>query len=297
MNKINSNYARTLILLVLGSVITIFYSCQPNQNWNEELESVIISEEAIDSIDKTGVYPAIYFEKYETAKKNFKKDGSDVDALIWYGRRTAYMGLFQEAIDIYSEGIKRHPKEPQLYRHRGHRFISLRRFDEAIQDFELAVSLIGGKEDIIEQDGLPNAQNIPLSTLHGNIWYHLGLAYYLKNDLPKALRAFSRRTVTERHDDNIVSGGHWLYMILKRMKKDAAAEASLDPIHTKMNVIENMSYYKMCVFYARLMTEKTLVPEGITESSDDVLKYGLGNWYLYEKQDTTHAKRIFKKED
>ena len=37
--------------------------------------------------------------------------------------------------------------------------------------------MIAGKEDSIEPDGMPNPQNIPVSSLHTNIWYHLGLAY------------------------------------------------------------------------------------------------------------------------
>lgn len=31
-----------------------------------------------------------------------------------------------------------------------------------------------------EPDGIPNALNPPLTLPHRNIWYHLGLAYYLK---------------------------------------------------------------------------------------------------------------------
>ena len=56
----------------------------------------------------------------------------------------------------------------------------------AINDFEKAGQLIQGKENEIEPDGMPNAMNIPISTLHGNIWYHLGLAYYLKHDYKKS---------------------------------------------------------------------------------------------------------------
>ena len=49
--------------------------------------------------------------------------------------------------------------------------------------FQKAIELVAGNVDQIEPDGLPNKNNIPLTTLHGNIWYHLGLAYYLKNDM------------------------------------------------------------------------------------------------------------------
>jgi hypothetical protein len=43
------------------------------------------------------------------------------------------------------------------YRHRGHRYITLRCFDAAIADLEQASKLIKGKPGEIEPDGLPNA--------------------------------------------------------------------------------------------------------------------------------------------
>ena len=80
---------------------------------------------------------------------------------------------------FFSQGIESFPDEPKLYRHRGHRYISVREFDKAIADLEKAVELIQGTPNEIEPDGMPNALNIPVSSLHGNIYYHLGLAYYL----------------------------------------------------------------------------------------------------------------------
>ncbi len=77
-----------------------------------------------------------------------------------------------------------------MYRHRGHRYITLREFDKAIADFNKAVELIEGTDDIVEPDGAPNAAGIPTSTLHTNIWYHLGLAHYLKGDFAAALLAY-----------------------------------------------------------------------------------------------------------
>lgn len=88
----------------------------------------------------------------------------------------AYLGDYKQAIKIFTEGSVKFPKDARFYRHRGHRFITIRCFDEAIRDFETAAKLVKGKEDEIEPDGLPNARNIPTSTLQSNIFYHLGLA-------------------------------------------------------------------------------------------------------------------------
>lgn len=233
-------------------------------------------------------------DKYAMAKSTYEANPDDPDALIWYGRRAAYLGNFEEAINIYGSGIEKHPEDARMYRHRGHRYISTRQYDKAIEDFEKAVTLIEGQEDKVEPDGLPNDRNIPISTLHGNIWYHLGLAYYLKNDMDNALRSYSNRTTTEKHDDNLVSGGHWLYMILSRLDRKEEAKAAIAEVHPEMDIIENHSYHKMCLFYKGLLEVSDIQPDDPTSSSANVYSYGLGNWYLYEQQDTAKAKEIYK---
>src|SRR5690349_16959693 len=123
--------------------------------------------------------------KLAEAQEALRKNPDDADALIWVGRRTAYLGRYQEAIEIFSQGIAKHPEDARFYRHRGHRYITVRNLGPAIRDFEKAAALIEGKPDEVEPDGLPNAKNIPTSTLQSNVWYHLGLSYYLQGDFEK----------------------------------------------------------------------------------------------------------------
>lgn len=227
------------------------------------------------------------------AKMAYEADTADVDKLIWYGRRTAYPGRYQEAIDIYSKGIARFPDDARLYRHRGHRYITIREFDKAIDDLTKAVILIKETEDEVEPDGMPNKQNIPLTTLHSNIWYHLGLASYLKQDWAKALAAFTNCRKLGLNDDNIVSSTHWLYMIYRRMGSKTAAEASLEAIHADMNIIENESYWKLCRFYKGEITEKELLNAERAESSNDAVLYGQANWYFYN-DNTQKAKTLLQ---
>lgn len=274
--------------------IACFISCKqeaPKKIEKPNIEAITLLG---DTLVSTATTSGAAFDKYTAAKAAYEKHSSNADSLIWYGRRTAYLGQYQNAISIFTEGIQKHPLDARMYRHRGHRYISTRQYDKAIADFEKAVLLIEGKEDMVEPDGLPNAKNIPLSTLHGNIWYHLGLAYYLKNDMPNALRAYSNRTVTEKYPDNIVSGGHWLYMIQRRLGLLEEANASLSKVTKEMDIIENMSYHTMCQFYKRLLSEEEIATGSVGTSSSDVINYGLGNWYLYEKQDTLKAKALYK---
>ena len=134
----------------------------------------------------------IYLEKLAEAIENHQTNPNNADNLVWLGRRTAYIGNYKEAIKIFTEGAEKFPKDARFYRHRGHRFITIRCFDDAIKDFETAAKLVKGKADEIEPDGLPNARNIPTSTLQSNIFYHLGLAYYVKGDFANALKAYQK---------------------------------------------------------------------------------------------------------
>jgi len=225
---------------------------------------------------------------YATAKKEFENNPNEPENIIWYGRRTAYLAKYEEAIQIYSNGIKKFPNNPKLYRHRGHRYISIRKFDEAIEDYLIAVELIKGTENEIEPDGLPNARNIPISTLHGNIWYHLGLAYYLKHDYQKSYEAYLNCRNSGDNDDNIVSSTHWLYMNQRRLGNIEMAKKVLEPIKLEVDIIENMSYHDLCTFYKGLTPITSLETEGGNPSSD-AIKYGLASWYFYNgKKEKSH---------
>lgn len=270
--------------------ILFLFGCQSKSS-QERIPSGI----ADSSLQKTeAVHVQSPIEKYEFAKKKFNENKKDPDALIWFGRRAAYLGNYEEAINIFTTGIQDHPQDARMLRHRGHRYISTRQYDKAIVDFEKAVTLIKNQEDKIEPDGLPNSRNIPISTLHGNIWYHLGLAHYLKNDMDNALKAFSNRTVTERYDDNIVSGGHWLYMILSRKGQSKEADAAIEEVDIDMDIIENGIYHKMCLFYKQLISESDLKPVDPKSSASNVYNYGMGNWYLYQKKDTIQARKYYE---
>jgi tetratricopeptide (TPR) repeat protein len=220
-------------------------------------------------------------ENLRKAKADYDQAPGDPDALIWYGRRMAYTGDFKAAIALFNEGIRKDPADPRFYRHRGHRYISIRQFDNAITDLEKAATLMAGTPDAVEPDGLPNAKNIPLSTLHGNVWYHLGLAYYLKNDLVQARRAFSEAVGARPNDDGKVAAMHWLYMILRRMGKPDEASAALRPITPTMTIIENMAYHRLCLFYKGLLTLADLTGTGEGATVNDAIAYGAANWHLY----------------
>ena len=238
-----------------------------------------------------------YEEKLAEARRDYDKNPNDADAIIWLGRRTAYLGQYKEAIRIFGEGIAKHPTDARFYRHRGHRFVTIRCFDDAIRDFEKAAKLIKGKADAIEPDGMPNAKNIPTSTLQSNIWYHLGLAYYLKGNFKKALKAYEECEKVSKNNDMRVATAHWHYMTLRRLGREKEARKIIEPFKGGVEIIENADYLKLAKLYLGERTAYELLTEIGGEAKtlgSASLGYGLGAWHLYNG-DKNRATDIFRR--
>ncbi|HEX2225273.1 MAG TPA: tetratricopeptide repeat protein [Thermoanaerobaculia bacterium] len=216
----------------------------------------------------------------------------DPDALIWLGRRTAYLGRYRESIEIFSRGIARFPEDARFYRHRGHRYLTLRKFGHAVADLEQGTRLVAGKADEVEPDGLPNARNIPTSTLQSNLWYHLGLGYYLQEDFDKALAAYRECLKVSKNPDMLVATSHWLYMTLRRLGREEEARAVLAPIRSDMEILENQAYHRLLLMYrGEVKPEALLAPAAGADAIDPVtVGYGVGNWHLYNGRQDEAAK-------
>jgi tetratricopeptide (TPR) repeat protein len=220
------------------------------------------------------------------AEANLKKAPQDPDTLIWAGRRLAYLNRFDEAIAKYTEGIGRFPKDARFYRHRGHRYITLRKYKEAIADLSTAAGLVKNRRDETEPDGLPNARNIPTSTLNSNIYYHLGLAYYLQGDFARALHAYRECMKFSANPDMLVATSHWLYMTLRRLGREREAVKVLTPVKAEMDIIENGDYHRLLLMHKGQITPETLLAEATKGGalSSATIGYGVGNWYFYNNQ-------------
>ena len=229
--------------------------------------------------------PADREEKLETnleaATDDFVKSPDDADAIIWLGRRTAYLGRFRDAIDIYTRGLAKHPRDARLLRHRGHRYLTVREIDKAIVDLQKAAELIRGHQDEVEPDGEPNARNVPTSTLHFNVWYHLGLARYLKGDFAGAERAYRECLAVSRDNpDRLVAASDWLYLTLRRLGKESEAAALLTPITKDLAVIENTAYWNRLLLYKGEKTADELRASATTPVDAATYGYGIATWHL-----------------
>ena len=228
------------------------------------------------------------------ARAAYTANPNDADAIIWLGRRTAYLGRYAEAIEIFSDGARRHPRDARMLRHRGHRYLTLRQFDHAARDLQRASELVRGKADEVEPDGLPNARNIPTSTLQSNIWYHLGLAHYLRGDFARALDAYRECLAVSKNPDGVVSTSNWLYMTLRRIGRTADAERVLEAISSDMDVIENRAYHELLLMARGEIDPSELVTRDAATVDGTTILYGVGNWYLIQGQ-PEKARPIFER--
>lgn len=230
-----------------------------------------------------------------TAEAEYARNPKSEDAIVWLGRRQAYLWRYRDAIDTFTKGLALHPSSYELYRHRGHRYITVREFDRAVSDFERAAALIRNVPDEVEPDGAPNKYGKPRSTSHSNIWYHLGLAYYLKGDFTSALRAYQECMKFSKNDDMRVATLDWLYMTYRRLGRHGAARQLLAEVGEKMEILENDSYHKRLLMYKGALKPEQLLD---TAAADDLTVatqgYGVGNWYLVEGH-RAKAREIFEK--
>jgi tetratricopeptide (TPR) repeat protein len=215
-----------------------------------------------------------------TAPPRWPIDSAALDSAIWAGRRLGYQGKFAEAVAAYSAALARWRDEPHLLRHRGHRYLSQRDYARAVADLSRAGRVTRGWALEIEPDGQPNAKGIPVSTLQYNIWYHLGLAEWLRGNARGALAAYEQCLAVSRNDDSRVAARYWLWQILVRLGRRDDAAAMAASARAETDLIENQSYAKLLALFDGRVTPDDLAPAASAAALVDVtLGYGIGAWH------------------
>lgn len=288
-------------------IILFAWQCQPAEKRTTENDTSQ-AQPAAYALDGTPLYPPkeseASLQKKDSllaiAQANFEQDSNNLENIVWLGRRKAYLSQYNEAIEIFTKGLENFPNAPELYRHRGHRYLSTRQFDKAITDFARAAELAENRPIEIEPDGIPNSINQPLSTLQFNIWYHWALAHYLKGDFAKAKELYEKCIEFSTNHDLFIATADWLYMTYRRLGETENAEIILSKITPDMEVIENQSYLNRLLMYKGLKEPAELLNlDAPADDLDALLNtvtqgYGVGNWYLYNG-DAAKGKEIFSK--
>ncbi len=290
-----------------ASLIFLFAACNPSTDDNSDKSNdehdtqksfvqgiSLQGEELTTEVDSASQREQI--QKIESATEAYEVNQT-LENLIWKGRQEAYLGRYDLAIETFTKAIKDFPEAYEPYRHRGHRYITIRIFDHAISDFNKAAELMEGDPIQIEKDGMPNKQNIPLSNIQFNVWYHLGLAHYLEGNWEEALEAYKKCLEVSDNTDLQVATMDWYYMTLIKLGRDAEAKKLIAPVTAELDIIENESYRKRILMY-----KGELQPDDLVAGSSDgderlnyvTQGYGVGNHYLAQG-DTVRAKEVFQK--
>jgi tetratricopeptide (TPR) repeat protein len=241
----------------------------------------------------------------ESARRRYDEDPSLAHA-VWYGRVLGFRYRFDDAIAVFSEALQRFPDSYELYRQRGHRYLSTRHFEEGLADLERAAALIEGLASWIEPDGEDNELPVPATSIQFNTYYHLGLAHYLLRNWREAAAAYRkcRDWVGDDDYDGITACADWLYMTLRRAGEDESARQVLESVPSGIpdeKFVEGPSYYRRLRMYrGELAPDDLLNPDRGTQQIHNLETiyatqgYGVGNWYLYNGR-LPEARTIFER--
>lgn len=225
---------------------------------------------------QTGVKPEYVIDFKELKEYEKKEPRLDAQYYLGKGLVLARKWYFKEAITAFSQGLSLEPFNALLYRHRGHRYISIRHFEEAVADFELSVRL---------------------DPKNWDSWYHLGLAHYLTNDFERANMAYQRCLAMTTSDAKLVAIADWAWMTLKKLGRHKEAAEILTRINENMEVGENIHYHRRLLMYKGLINPAevlNLTTEYDPEITLATVGYGLGNYYLLQGQ-KEEAINVYKK--
>lgn len=213
------------------------------------------------------------------AQVAYDRAPQDRDALIWLGRRIAYTGAYQRAIDLYTRGLERHPDSPFLLRHRGHRYLSIRDTQRARADLERAWAVARSQPDMVEPDGQPNARGIPTSSLQSNIRYHLALAYFLDGDFALAEPIWAEDARVATNLDQRVAATYWWVLSLAHLGRRAQVAELLAPIDPTWDIIENGSYHRLLLYMKGALPEGRLLTADADALERQTVGNGVGQWH------------------
>lgn len=206
------------------------------------------------------------------AEQALAADPRNVDRVLELGLAQAGARQYREAIQTFTRGLGLAPNNALLYRWRGHRSLSVREFDRAMDDLTRGAQLD--------------------STIYG-LWYHLGIVRFVKGDFAGAAEAFAHAQPKAPDAGELAGSTDWLWMSLSRAGRAAEAKAMLDR-HLDSLPVNNAYARRLQLYRGQIGPERVLTPADTEDIQVATLSYGLGNWYLVQG-DTANARTWFQR--
>ncbi len=197
--------------------------------------------------------------KIAAADAELAKTPDKIEAMLKAGQARDAFLQFNASIAIYTKAIQAFPNDPRPYRWRGHRQISLRKFDLAIVDLEKARSLAPSSFEAA---------------------YYLGLAYYFSQRYGDAANEFARCVNMAGKPDEfakslptgmvgcatlpqtpqfLVGMADWHYRALRRAGRSGEGKELLTSIKDGLQLRSNESNYRDLRYFQGKLSEKELL--------------------------------------
>lgn len=208
------------------------------------------------------------------AEQALAAEPNNVERIIALGIAQSGVRQFREAIQTFTRGLRMDPKNAVLYRWRGHRFLSVRDYERALNDF--------------------NQGNLIDSSVYG-IWYHLGVLRYIKGEFAAAADAFKRGLPLAPNAGERAGSYDWQWMSLMRAGKDDEARALLNSMPDSVPIAAANAYsQRLRLYQGKISPGDVFTKADTADVAVATLSYGLGNWYLLRKE-TKRAKEWFER--
>lgn len=144
------------------------------------------------------------FQQASSLDKLTMEPPNDYRMWIHKGLALESQMLYVDAVNTYSDGLVYNTFCDTLYECRGHIYITLGRYHEAVADSNMCVRL---------------------NPLNWYGWYHKGLGYYFMGEYEKAVTAFAG-CFEHSYDDNVhrLAAMDWTYVCLRHLQEKDRAE-------------------------------------------------------------------------
>jgi tetratricopeptide (TPR) repeat protein len=199
-------------------------------------------------------------------------DPRNIDKFIALGVAQSGARQFREAIETFTRALAVAPNHPMLLRWRGHRYLSTRQLDLALDD------LTRGNR---------------IDTTNYGIWYHLGIVRFARGEFAAAADCFTHAQPKAPDAGELAGSTDWLWMSLMRASREADARAMLAR-HPDSLPVANAYTQRLKLYRGLIGPDQVFTPADTADVQEATLSFGIGNWYLV-RGDTANARSWFER--
>jgi tetratricopeptide (TPR) repeat protein len=207
------------------------------------------------------------------AQAALARDPGRVDLIIALGVAQSGALQFRAAIETFTRGLAIAPGNAMLYRWRGHRYLSVREFDQALADL---------------------TRGLEIDPTNYGVLFHLGIVRFVRGEFAVAADLFRRAQPVAPNAGELAGSTDWRWMSLARAGRMGEARAMLDQRRDSLPVDPDYGYARRLALYRGATRPGDLLRDGDDDVAVATLAYGLGNWHLVHG-DTASARAMFQR--